>query len=77
MYQAIGGAGADLLQAVDSLRELKVERERADYDRISVLTAASARQLLGDASRIVKLFSSPRVKDADVRVYLALVALKA
>ncbi len=77
MFQAIGGASDELLEAVEVLRALKAERERADYDRINKLSPATGRALVADARWIVKLFSSARVKQDDFRIYLSLVALKA
>ena len=76
IFQEIGGARADLLDTMETLRTLRVEREIADYDRVQHIPRATARALVGQAERVRRFFVSPRTDDADTRVFLALAALR-
>ncbi len=77
IFQDAGGAGADLLDLMDVLRALKVDREIADYDRTRDVSRTAAQNLLEQARGVLAFFESSRVDDADTRAFFALVALKA
>ena len=77
IFQEIGGAGSDLLVAMEALRSLKVEREIADYDRIQAVSRAAAQNLLEQAKAVLAFFESSRVDDPDTQAFFALAALKA
>lgn len=76
IFQAAGGAGSDLLDVMEALRSLKVEREIADYDRTQAVSRAAAQNLLEQAKAVLAFFESTRVDDADTRAFFALAALK-
>jgi hypothetical protein len=76
IYQEIGGAKADLLNMMEALRALQIERHIADYDRVQIVQRATAYELVVLAQLVTKFFESPRTADADTKVFLALVALK-
>jgi hypothetical protein len=77
IFQGAGGAKDDLLDAIETLRSLKVEREIADYDRTQTVPRATARNLVDQAEAVKEFFESDRTDDQDTRVFLALAALKA
>lgn len=77
IFQETGGAESDLLDVMEALRSLKVEREIADYDRIQVVSRAAAQNLLEQAKAVLAFFESSRVDDPDTKAFLALAALKA
>lgn len=77
IFQETGGAGPDLLDVMEALRSLKVEREIADYDRTQVVSRAAAQNLMEQAKAVLAFFESPRVDDADTKAFFALAALKA
>lgn len=77
IFQEAGGAKDDLLDAMETLRSLKVEREIADYDRTQTVSRATARDLVDQAKSVKDFFESRRADDPDVRAFLALTALKA
>jgi len=77
VFQAAGGASADLLDVMEALRSLKVEREIADYDRTQAVSRTAAQNLLEQAKAVLVFFESKRVDDADTRAFFALAALKA
>jgi hypothetical protein len=77
IFQGAGGAKDDLLDAIETLRSLKVEREIADYDRTQTVPRATARNLVDQAEAVKKFFESDRTGDRDTQVFLALAALKA
>lgn len=77
IFQEAGGAKDDLLDAMETLRSLKVEREIADYDRTQTVSRATARDLVDQAKSVKDFFESHRTDDPDVRAFLALTALKA
>lgn len=76
LFQAIGGAGTDLLDVMEALRSLKVEREIADYDRVRSVSRAAAQNLLAQAKAVLKFYESSRAGDADTQAFFALAALK-
>lgn len=76
ILQDAGGAGPDLLDTMEALRSLKVERETADYDRTQPVSRATARELVDKAELVHAFLESARADDADTRVFLALTALK-
>lgn len=76
MFQDIGGAGADLLDTMDTLRSLRTEREIADYDRVQTVPRTTARTLVSQAEAVTKFFGSPRIDEPDTQIFLALAALK-
>jgi len=76
IFQDARGAGEDLLDVMEALRSLKVEREIADYDRVQSVSRAAAQNLLEQAKSVLEFFESTRVDDADTRAFFALVALK-
>jgi hypothetical protein len=69
-------AGADLLNMMEALRALQIERHIADYDRVQIVQRATAYELVFLSRLVTKFFASPRIDDADTKVFLALVALK-
>ena len=77
IFQNAGGARDDLLDVMEALRSLKVEREIADYDRVQPVSRVAAQNLLAQAKAVLEFFESGRVDDADTRAFFALVALKA
>jgi len=77
IFQQSGGAGSDLLDVMEALRSLKVEREIADYDRTQTVSRAAAKNLLEQAKAVLAFFESSRVNDADTQAFFALAALKA
>lgn len=77
IFQSVGGARADLLDLMEALRSLKVEREIADYDRTRAVSRTAAQNLLAQAQAVLSFFESTRVDDADTRAFFALAALKA
>lgn len=77
IFQEIGGAGSDLLDVMEALRSLKVEREIADYDRTQAVSRAAAQNLVEQAKNVLGYFESTRVDDRDTIAFFALVALKA
>ena len=77
IFQETGGAKDDLLDAIETLRSLKVEREIADYDRTQTVPRATARNLVDQAEAIKEFFESDRTDDPDAQAFLALTALKA
>jgi hypothetical protein len=77
IFQEIGGASPDLLDVMEALRSLKVEREIADYDRTQAVSRASAQNLVEQAKAVLTFFESRRVDDRDTIAFFALVALKA
>lgn len=66
-----------MLDVMEALRSLKVEREIADYDRIRVVSRAAAQNLLEQAKAVLAFFESSRVDYADTRAFFALAVLKA
>jgi len=77
IFQDAGGAKPDLLDTMEALRSLKVERETSDYDRTQRVSRATARELVDKAELVHAFFESSRAGDRDTRVFLALAALKA
>lgn len=77
IFQAAGGARSDLLDVMDAIRSLKVEREIADYDRVGSVSRAAAQNLLASAKSVLGFFESTRVDDADTQAFFALATLKA
>lgn len=76
IFQAVSGAQIDLLEVMDLLRSLKVEREIADYDRTRPVYRSSVRNLVSQASTVVSFLTSERQADTDTQVFLGLVALR-
>ena len=52
IFQAVGGADSDLLDAMEALRSLKVEREIADYSRTQAVSRPAAQNLLEQARAV-------------------------
>lgn len=77
IFQEVGGAKDDLLEAMEVLRALKEAREMADYDRAQGIPHDEARELVGQAARLHAFFNSPRISDADTKAFFALAALRA
>jgi hypothetical protein len=77
LFQSAGGAGSDLLDVMDAIRSLKIEREIADYDRVGSVSRAAAQNLLASANSVLAFFETARVDDADTRIFFSLAALKA
>lgn len=76
IFQECNGAGSDLLDIMEALRSLQVERNIADYDRTRDVQRATARELVALARAVADFFGSPRIEDSDTKTFLALVALK-
>lgn len=77
IFQDAGGAGSDLLDVMEALRSLKVEREIADYDRVQPVSRTAAQNLLAQAQSVLAFFESTRVDETDTQAFFALAALKA
>lgn len=77
IFREAGDAEADLLDAMETLRSLKVEREIADYDRTQPVPRATARNLVDQARAVKDFFESNRTDGPDTQAFLAITALKA